>query len=350
MSFGRAVSILVPTFNEENYIRNAISSLIPTDGAFDYELIVLDGGSTDRTLGIIREMSVANRRIRLASNRARFQAAAMNIGARIAKRDSGIIIRADCHAEYPPDFVDRIARELRGRNAASVVVPMRAVGTTFVQRAIAAAQNSRLGNGGSPHRLAASSRYVEAASSRYVEHGHHAAFDRNAFLSCGGYDESFTHNEDAEFDLRLTRAGTKIWLCSELGITYFPRRSFTALAKQYFNHGSGRARTMLKHRYRPKIRQVLPVAALGMNLCSLAAGIGFAWPLLLPSLAYVGICTIWGGVLAHSKRDLACWASGVAAIIMHHSWAIGFVYTSIRLFNSEHARSGPAFGVSSRGN
>jgi len=113
MSFGRAVSILVPTFNEENYIRNAISSLIPTDGAFDYELIVLDGGSTDRTLGIIREMSVANRRIRLASNRARFQAAAMNIGARIAKRDSGIIIRADCHAEYPPDFVDRIARELR---------------------------------------------------------------------------------------------------------------------------------------------------------------------------------------------------------------------------------------------
>jgi succinoglycan biosynthesis protein ExoA len=331
MSLGSPVTILVPALNEENNVRRAINSLVPADDTLDYELIVLDGGSTDRTRQIIAEISATNRRIRLAFNAARFQAAALNIGANIAKPKSSILIRADCHAEYPPNFVSKLAAELRERKVASVVVPMHTSGTTFVQRAIAAAQNSRLGNGGSPHRA--------AAASRYVEHGHHAAFERSAFLSVGGYDESFTHNEDAELDVRLIKSGAKIWLCSELGITYFPRESFAALARQYFKHGSGRARTIFKHRYPPKIRQVLPVTALAVNLGGLAAGIGFGWLFFLPALVYVAICTIWGGVLARLTRDPACWASGVAAMIMHHSWAAGFAYTSIRLITGGDRKS-----------
>jgi len=323
MSFASSVTILVPVLNEENYVRRAITTLVPTDSELDYELIIVDGGSTDRTRQIIDEIIMTNSRIRLLSNAARVQSAAVNTGATVAKPDSRIIIRADCHAEYPPGFVDGLVRELRERDVASVVVPMRAVGTGFLQRAIAAAQNSRLGNGGSSHR-----RNVD---SRYVEHGHHAAFDRETFLSVGGYDESFTHNEDAEFDIRLTGAGAKIWLCSELRITYFPRDSFRALIRQYFKHGSGRARTMFKHRRLPQMRQVLPLTALGTNLVSFAAGIGFGWPFFLPGIVYLGTCAIWGGVLARSERDPACIGSGVAAVIMHHSWAAGFLYQSVRL-------------------
>jgi succinoglycan biosynthesis protein ExoA len=309
--------------NEENYVRRAIASLVPADENLDYELIVIDGGSTDCTRQIIEEMGAVNRRIRLASNAGRFQAAAVNRGASIAKPESDIIVRTDCHAEYPPGFVNGVVRELRERDVASVVVPMRTVGTSFVQRAIAAAQNSRLGNGGAPHR--------NTGQSRYVDHGHHAAFDRRAFLSIGGYDESFTHNEDAEFDIRLVRSGAKIWLCSDLGITYFPRKSFIALARQYFNHGSGRATTMFKHRHPPKIRQLLPVGVLGINVWSVLSGISFGRLFFLPGLAYFGICTTWGGLLARSQRDPACLVSGVAAVIMHHCWAVGFVYRLIRL-------------------
>jgi succinoglycan biosynthesis protein ExoA len=323
MSSASSVTILVPVLNEETYIRRAVATLVPVDSELDYELIVVDGGSTDGTRQIIDEMSTANPRIRLISNAARIQSAAVNSGASVARADSRVIIRADCHAEYPPGFVDGLVRELRERDVASVVVPMRAVGTGFLQRAIAAAQNSRLGNGGASHR--------REVGSHYVDHGHHAAFDRKAFLSLGGYDESFTHNEDAEFDIRLTRAGAKIWLCSELRITYFPRASFGALIRQYFKHGSGRARTMFKHRRLPQMRQVLPITALGTNLISLAAGIGFGWPFFLPGFVYLGTCAIWGGVLARSERDAACIGSGVAAVIMHHSWAVGFLYQSVRL-------------------
>jgi succinoglycan biosynthesis protein ExoA len=325
-----SVTIIVPTLNEEKYIRRAIGSLIPSNETLDYELIVLDGGSTDRTLSIVEEMAAINPKIRLELNPGRYQSAAMNRGAKIAKPESSIIVRADSHAEYPPDFVAGLVREIRARDVASVVVPMRTRGKGFLQRGIAAAQNSRLGNGGAAHRT--------ANRSRYVDHGHHAAFDRRIFLAVGGYDESFTHNEDAELDIRLKSSGAQIWLCSELAISYFPRESFGALARQYFNHGSGRARTMLKHRRPPKVRQLLPLGALGMNMLSLASGLGFGWPFFLPTLAYVGACLTGGLFLAVSERDPAGCAAGLAAMTMHQSWAAGFVYRVLRVSVSRASR------------
>jgi succinoglycan biosynthesis protein ExoA len=316
------VTIIVPTLNEEKCIRSAIASLVPQDGSLDYEMIVLDGGSTDHTALIVTEMSKVNPRIRLEMNPARYQSAAVNRGAIIARPESEFIVRADAHAEYPPGFVAGLVRELRERNAASVVVPMRTHGKSFLQRGIAAAQNSRLGNGGALHRT--------GSCSRYVDHGHHAAFVRRTFLAIGGYDESFTHNEDAELDLRLRKSGAQIWLCAELAISYFPRSSLAALARQYFNHGAGRARTMLKHHRPPKVRQLLPLGALGVNVLSLASGFGLGWLFFLPSLAYAGACLSGGLYLAMSRRDPAGCAAGPAAIIMHQCWAAGFIYRALR--------------------
>jgi hypothetical protein len=37
-----------------------------------------------------------------------------------------------------------------------------------------------------------------------------AAFRMDTFRNCGGYDETFTHNEDAEFDCRQTRLGGRV--------------------------------------------------------------------------------------------------------------------------------------------
>ena len=193
------VTIIVPALDEERYIRRAIESLQPQDDSVDYEIIVLDGGSTDRTRQIVRELAVADRRIRLVANNARLQSAAVNKGARLAKAGSKIIIRADSHSIYPPDFVARLVRELQERRVTSIVVPLHAAGTSPFQRAVAAAQNCRLGHGGAPHRA--------KVPSHYVDHGHHAAFDRAAFLSVGGYDETFSHNEDAELDVPAPQGG-----------------------------------------------------------------------------------------------------------------------------------------------
>jgi succinoglycan biosynthesis protein ExoA len=80
-------------------------------------------------------------------------------------------------------------------------------------------------------------------------------------LSIGGYDEPFLRNEDVEFDVRVGKANGVIWL--ETGaVTYFPRATTRALARQYFLHGRGRAMTFSKHRPTLKLRQFMPLLIL----------------------------------------------------------------------------------------
>ncbi|NJM35616.1 MAG: hypothetical protein HC850_13990 [Rhodomicrobium sp.] len=173
-----------------------------------------------------------------------------------------------------------------------------------MQKAIAAASNSRLGNGGSAHR--------GAALSRFVDHGHHAAFDREAFLALGGYDESFRYNEDAEYDWRLTQSGGRIFLLADAAIGYFPRADLVELARQYRNYGWGRASTVLKHGMIPRPRQLLPVAILLGTLGGVLLSV--VSPLFLaPALFYLALCLEWGGALALRQGVPCLMLAGPAA-------------------------------------
>jgi succinoglycan biosynthesis protein ExoA len=170
-----------------------------------------------------------------------------------------------------------------------------------------------------------------AGQSRFVEHGHHAAFDRHVFLELGGYDETFTHNEDAEFDRRLVQSGRQIYLDAGAMLTYYPRSDFLSLARQYFKHGAGRAGTLLKHRIRPRARQMLPVVALVACLLSLALAIANPVFLVVPA-AYLGACCTWGLALAAQERKACLLLSGPAAVTMHLSWAVGFLHRLLRQY------------------
>lgn len=310
------VSIVMPALNEERYIAAALASIAPRSSTLDYEILVVDGGSTDRTRAIVEAEAAVNPRIRLVRNDKRIQSAAMNLAARLADPRSRYLVRADCHSHYPERFVERCIATLIDTQAASVVVPMRTQGTSCMQKAIAGAQNSRLGNGGSAHRA--------GGRSGFVEHGHHAAFDRDAFLALGGYDESFTHNEDAEFDVRLVRSGRRIFLQHEAAILYFPRSDLVSLARQYFKYGSGTARTSLKHKVVPKLRRALPLAILAACATSLLVAPVLPIAILVPAL-YAALCLTWGLALAVKWRDRCLMLSGPAAMVMHLSWAVGFL-------------------------
>lgn len=317
MDNGVFVTIVMPALNEERYVARAIASVAPRSADLAWELLVADGGSTDATCNVVERMAASDPRIRLLRNAKRIQAAGVNLGARHADARATHLVRADCHAEYPPGFVERCVRTLGETGAAAVVVPMRTKGMNCMQRAVAAAQNSRLGNGGAVHRL--------PGESGFVDHGHHAAFELAAYRQLGGYDESFPQNEDAELDRRMADAGRRIYLDAEAVLTYYPRSDLVSLARQYFRFGTGRANMLIKHRVRPRLRQMLPVAALLVCLASL--GLAAADPLFLSAAAaYVLACIVWGAALAVRERDLCLLVSGVAAVVMHMSWAAGFLF------------------------
>lgn len=305
---------VIPCLNEAEHIERLIRHLLDDAAWRDPLVVVADGGSTDGTAEIVRALAAEDLRIRLVENPRRLQSAAVNLAAARHGRGRRWMVRVDAHAGYPEAYVSRLVEEARRKGAASVVVAMDTVGLGGFQSAAAAAQNSVLGTGGSAHR--------SARKSGWVDHGHHALFDLEHFFAVGGYDESFRANEDAEFDVRLARGGGRIWLSEAVRVTYYPRATARALFRQYLNYGQGRARTLLRHRIKPKLRQMLPVA---VAPAVALAPFGLMDPLLAgPAAAWIGGCLGLGALLGLKAKNRAAIGSGAAAAVMHLAWSIGF--------------------------
>lgn len=313
------VLIVVPCLNEAANLPRLLSQLVAENPLAT--IIVADGGSSDESREIVTAAARREARVHLLDNPQRIQSAGINRAVECFGADHHWLVRIDAHCHYPEGFVARLLDAANRHGATSVVVPMLTRGEGCFQRAAAAAQNSRLGTGGAAHR--------HGGSGRFVDHGHHALFDLAAFVAVGGYDPGFSHNEDAELDIRLQRAGARIWLEPGASIVYSPRSRPGALFRQYFNYGKGRARTVAKHGLRLKLRQVLPLLvapaiALGVAGVALAPlHPAFEW-LMVPALGWSGLCLgygAWLGVLGGS----ACMAmAGVAAMIMHLGWSLGY--------------------------
>src|SRR4029079_4635409 len=174
-----------------------------------------------------------------------------------------------------------------------VVVSMLTSGSGAVQKAVAAAQNSKLGTGGSKHR--------HLSAGEWVDHGHHALIRISAFTAVGGYDETFSHNEDAELDYRLRPAGHRIWMSGKTQMIYYPRSSLKGLYFQYLGYGRGRAKNVLKHRMVPKLRQMIPLLVFPVVL--LAALSFIHWLAAVPFLMWAAVCLGYGAVTAVRQRN-----------------------------------------------
>lgn len=324
----------MPCLNEAANLPALLDTLLDDLADEDAIIVVADGGSTDGSRDIVRAFAARDPRVQLMANPARYQSAGVNRAARLFAAGRRWLIRIDAHADYPRGFVRRLMDEAERTGADSIVVRLVTTGRGGFQRAAAAAMNSALGAGGSAHRV--------GAPAGWVDHGHHALFDLNVFLGLGGYDESFTHNEDAEFDTRLLAAGGRIWLTEAVEVGYHPRSRPGALFRQYFSYGRGRARTALKHRARLKLRQIAPLLVAPAVLVA-PAGLVF-WPLALPAALWAGASVAGGVALAAKARRPADATAGPVAMLMHLAWSLGFwsqlarAAASLRPSRPAHAR------------
>src|ERR1035438_2739598 len=72
-----SVSVLMPTYNQQKYLRAAIESIL-TQTFTDFELLVLDDGSTDSTPKILREYAIKDQRLRVISRQNKGLCASLN--------------------------------------------------------------------------------------------------------------------------------------------------------------------------------------------------------------------------------------------------------------------------------
>lgn len=311
------LTVVLPTLDEERHLERCVRTLLDDPWPRErLEILVVDGGSRDRTREVAERLAAEFPFLRVLENPKRLQAAAFNMALAAADPRADIIIRCDVHADYPPGFLSRAAAALEESGAGLAGYGDAPKADGCFQRAVAFVQNTPLGVGGALYRL--------GGISKFVDHAKHGAFRRSAVAAVGGYDERFSHNEDSELSLRLWQAGHKVWLDAGLTVGYYPRSTPKALARQYRLYGRGRAMTVMKHKLAPRPRQIAPVLLLLAEAASLAAAPFIHWTLLLfpayaAALSTVGV---WGVV---KQRSLCLLAVPVAMAIMHHAWGAGFL-------------------------
>lgn len=275
------VSIIIPCYNEENFIPGLLEDLLHQDYPRDrMEILIVDGLSTDRTREIIAEYAAANPFIRLLDNEKRFVPFALNIAVRGSKGE--VIIRMDAHAKYPPDYVSRLVRNLFELNADNtggvwITVPGN---KSLKALAISKVLSSPFGVGNALYRL----NITKAQQTDTVPFG---CYRRDVFDRIGFFDEDLLRNQDDEFNARLIRSGGSVWLIPDVKITYFARSSVGSLLRMFYQYGFYKPLVNRKTGRPATARQFAPPLFVLFLLVFPLAGLIFK-PLLLSW--YAGLC------------------------------------------------------------
>ncbi len=261
-----AISIVVPVLNEERDIGRLLEEIAnqtPPPGGF--EVLVVDGGSSDQTREIAKGYEGRLPAFRLLPNPKRLSSAGRNVGARAAR--GRYLLFLDGHCAIPRrDYLVRTVEIFESTGAAclSRPQPLNRLTEGGWARAISAARHSWLGHNASSDIYGGSEGFTDPRSAG-------AAYERTHFDRLGGYDERFDACEDVEFNHRLARAGLPAFRHPDLSVHYRPRSSLRGLYRQMFRYGRGRARLMAKHPgAAPWPLILLTVLALGMVLMAIA--------------------------------------------------------------------------------
>jgi len=227
-------SIIIPAYNARETIvsclESALNQSIPRN---DYEVILVDDGSTDSTLQTVHRHFAD--RIHCIRQDNQGPAAARNLGASHAK--GGILVFTDSDCELDFHFVERIIRPFDDNDQiAGVQGSYKTRQHEFMARFI---------------QIEIETRYSKMRKDRYTDFvgSYAAAYRKDVFIEHGGFDTSYpiASGEDADLSFRLSRNGHKMVFEPEAFVYHRHPVSLSHYLRVKFYRGFWRIRLYRKH-------------------------------------------------------------------------------------------------------
>ena len=308
-----AVSVVLPVLNEELHLANAVQSILSQDYAGTLEIILALGPSKDKTNEIAERLAFADKRILLVNNPSGRTAAGLNLA--LNKSSNSVIVRVDAHAEIQRNYISLAIEVMKSSGAVNVGGIMGAQGVSSFEKAVARAMRSPFGVG--------ASRFHTGGDSGYVDTVYLGVFLRTAVIAVGGFDERFIRAQDWELNFRLRQAGGKIFFDPRLHVTYRPRSTVKALAKQYFEYGRWRRVVSRRHKGTINYRYLAPPFSLVAALVSIVLSVTLNNLFIIPAAIY-GIFLILASLLI-GKGIIERILLPIVLFTMQMSWGLGFL-------------------------
>lgn len=247
-------SIIMPARNEERYIASCLDSLCDVDyPEGNFEVIVMDNGSTDRTTSIAQSYE-GRLRIKVVSMPTLTVGALRNAGAAVSAGDRLAFLDSDCLVT---------SSWLRRGSCALDEAPDSVIGA-FYKVPQQAGWPARMWHGYIGSRRRGRVNYVPASN---------VLLEKKLFSDLGGFDNTLNSNEDSHFCAKARAHGSQILALPELAVTHLgAEKTMADFMRRQFWHGSS----------------VLNRAALGSNLRAIGLAVFtlfcLTWLLIAASL------------------------------------------------------------------
>ena len=307
------ISVILPVRNEALHLADSIEAILTQDFPGSLEVILAVGPSEDATEEIAREIANADARVVIIENPTGRTAAGLNLA--IKKSQYSNIVRVDGHAEIPKNYLSLVLEILSTTGADNVGGVMAAVGINLFERSVARAMRSPLGVG--------ASRFHTGGKAGEVDTVYLGAFRKEALLAVGGFDERFTRAQDWELNFRLRSAGGSIYFDPRLVVTYRPRATVKALARQYFEYGRWRRVVSRRHTGTINYRYLAPPITVILSGFSIVLGIFISSIFFLPVLVYALFILLAAFMIGKSVGEFI--SLPLILLTMHFCWGVGFL-------------------------
>lgn len=318
-----AVSVVMPVRNEEEHLARAVGHVLAQEYPGELEVVIAVGPSRDGTQRVAEELAAAHPEVTIVANPAGRTPAGLNRAIEASRHD--IVVRVDGHGDLTPGYLATAVETLRRTGAANVGGVMDARGRTDFERAVAAAYNSPLGLGASTFHLAASPE--GPADSVFL-----GSFRKDALERVGLYDETLHRAQDWDLNHRLRKAGETVWFTPAMRVTYRPRSTAGALARQFFATGQWRREVIRRNPETASVRYLVPPAAvvgLGFGIAAGVAGLASGRRRLRLGLAapvvYAAFLAVAAARMPSSLPPGARARVPAVLAVMQMCWGAGFL-------------------------
>lgn len=250
------ISSLLVTYNESKYIERALESLLVQDYPKDsYEIIIIDGGSTDDTISLAKRLTqnyIDNGesvpQVSYLENPNKILAAGWNIGIKAAKGE--YVVRIDAHATANTSFIRLAVETMMDVDAACVGGKLITKASNETGEIIKDVLSSPFGVGNSSFRTSNETGYADTAV--------YGLYDKRIFDKVGYFDENLVRNQDIELHSRIKRADGKFYFEPKIESTYYSRDSVKKMIKQAFGNGLWNIVILKKNNAKLSLRHVVP--------------------------------------------------------------------------------------------
>jgi glycosyltransferase involved in cell wall biosynthesis len=226
------ISVVVPTFNAEDTLAEQLSALAEQDTSHEWEVVIADNGSSDRTIEVAR--GFADRlRLRVVDASGQQGASfARNVGAEHATGD--LLLFCDADDVVQPGWINAMADGLARFDAVGGAIDQETLNSAATR-----GLREPLASDGLPPGL-------RGFWPRAV--GANLGVRSDVFRAVGGFDTDFPVSQDTEFSLRLQAEKYTLGFVPESIVAYRYRQTLTENLRR--GYAWGRIRPLLYRRFR----------------------------------------------------------------------------------------------------